>query len=192
MKRIQLFSAILLVAVPLSFLAAQSSSTGSTKKASTKKAASAEDKAKRPSPPAQATLKENGENVATIEYSSPRAKGRKIMGELVPYGKEWRTGANEATALTTTRDLKFGDKVVPKGSYTLYTIPGENDWTLIINKQTGQWGTDYNENQDFARVQMSVEKTSAPVENFTINFNGGKLIMEWENTRASVPVSSAK
>src|SRR5205085_1852263 len=95
MKRIQLFGAILLVAVPLTFLAAQTSSTGSTKKASTKKAASAEDKAKRPSPPAQATLKENGETVATIDYSSPRAKGRKIMGELVPYGKEWRTGANE-------------------------------------------------------------------------------------------------
>ena len=83
-------------------------------------------------------------------------RDRKIFGGLVPYGQVWRTGANSATSLKTDVDLTIGGAPVPAGSYTLYTIPTETGWKLIINKQTGQWGTDYDEKQDLARVDMKV------------------------------------
>ncbi|MCS6804083.1 MAG: DUF2911 domain-containing protein [Acidobacteriota bacterium] len=126
----------------------------------------------------------------TVTYSRPSMRGRKIMGALVPYDKVWRTGANEATSFTTEADLVMGGKTIPKGSYTLYTIPSPNKWTLIINKQTGQWGTVYDESQDLARIEMKVESLQTPVEQFTISFDksgkGGVMKLEWENTRASV------
>ena len=148
--------------------------------------------AKKPaSPPAKATAQFNGKEV-TIDYSAPSARGRKIMGELVPYGKVWRTGANAATKLTTGVDLMIGSVHVPAGSYTLYTIPGEKEWTVIINKQTGQWGTKYDEAQDLGRVTVPVKATKAPVETFAINLvpkgNRGTLTLAWENTQVSVPV----
>lgn len=129
----------------------------------------------------------------TIAYSRPYAKGRKIMGGLVPYGEVWRTGADEATALTTTADLEIGGAKVPAGRYTLYTLPSEGTWKLIINKQTGQWGTVYNESKDLVRVDLKKEATPAPVEEFTISLvkSGAKeaeLTLEWENTKLSVPV----
>ncbi len=119
------------------------------------------------------------------------------MGGLVPYGQVWRTGANEATSFTTDTDLVVGGTAVPAGKYTLYTLPGESSWKLIINKQTGQWGTKYDEKQDLARVAMQVGKTSAPVEQFTISFDkagsdAAKLKLEWENTSASVDVKEKK
>ena len=124
-----------------------------------------------------------------------RAKGRQIFGGVVPYGKEWRTGANEATTFVTTTDLMVGDKHVPAGNYTLYTIPNQQQWTLIINKQTGQWGTVYDEKQDLVRVPMKVSKTSAPVEQFTISLDktGAKaatLKLEWADTQASVNITA--
>ena len=112
------------------------------------------------------------------------------MGELVPFNKVWRTGANEATSFVTEADLVMGGATIPKGSYTLYTIPATDKWTLIINKQTGQWGTSYDQSQDLARVDMKVENLTEPVEQFTISFTsspeGGVIKLEWENTRASV------
>jgi Protein of unknown function (DUF2911) len=159
----------------------------------------AQDKSKRPSPPASAECKFSDGKTVKIDYSSPRAKGRKIFGAasekaLVPYGEVWRTGANEATTFVTDTDLTVGGKAVPAGSYTAFTIPKADAWTLIISKKTGEWGTDYpGEKEDQARAPMAVAKTPAMVENFTIAFDqaGGKcmLRMEWENTKASTEIS---
>jgi len=151
------------------------------------------DKSKRPSPPASAGCKFADGKSVTIDYSSPRMKGRKIFGELVPFGKVWRTGANEATTLVTSAGLTIGGKAVPAGSYTLYTVPEASKWRLIINKQTGQWGTKYDEAADLVRIEMKVSQLGAPQENFTIALDGSgakacTLRIEWETTRASVGV----
>ena len=115
-----------------------------------------EDPAKRPSPPANAECKLASGKTVKVAYSSPRMKGRKIYGGLVPYGKVWRTGANEATALTTDANLTAGGKDIPAGNYTIFTVPNADKWTLVISKKTGEWGTDYpGEGQDLARVDMA-------------------------------------
>jgi Protein of unknown function (DUF2911) len=154
------------------------------------------DKSKRPSPPAQAQCKFADGKAVTIDYSSPRAKGRKIYGGLVPFGEVWRAGANEATTLVADTNVTVGDKEVPANSYTLFTIPTADKWTLIISKKTGEWGVPYPEGEDFTRADMSVSKTSAPVENFTISFDqqGSKcsLHLDWENTRASIDIAESK
>jgi len=157
-------------------------------------AAAQQDKSKRPSPPAQATWDLGGGKSVTIDYSSPRAKGRKIYGGLVPFDQVWRTGANEATTLTTAVDLNVGGAAVPAGSYTIFTIPGKDKWTLIISKKTGEWGTNYpGQSDDLARVDMKASALSSPVENFTIAFEkagaGANLHIDWESTRASVSVA---
>src|ERR1700675_687654 len=156
--------------------------------------AAQQDKAKRPSPPAQATWDLGGVKSVTIDYASPRAKGRKIYGELVPFGQVWRTGANEATTLTTPVDLTIGGATVPAGSYTIFTVPNKDKWTLVISKKTGEWGTDYpGQANDLARVDMKASTLPSPVENFTISFekagSGANLNIDWDTTRASVAVS---
>jgi hypothetical protein len=158
-----------------------------------------DDKSKRPSPPASAACKFSDGKTIKIDYSSPRAKGRKIFGEasdkaLVPYGQIWRTGANDSTTFVTDTNLNVGGKAVPAGSYTIFTVPKADAWSLVISKKTGEWGTDYpGEKEDLVRVPMNASKTTAPVENFTIAFDqaGSKctLRMEWENTRASADIT---
>jgi len=153
-----------------------------------------DDKAKRPSPPAQAQCKLPDGKTVTIEYSSPRAKGRKIFGGLVPFGEVWRAGANEATTFVTDTDLTVAGKAIPAGSYTLFAVPAQSKWTLIVNKKTAEWGVPYKyESDELARAPMKVSKTSAPVENFTIALEpkdkGCTLSMSWENTEASVTLS---
>jgi hypothetical protein len=153
-----------------------------------------QDKSKRPSPPATASLDLGGGKTVTIDYSSPRVKGRKIFGALIPYGQVWRAGANEATTFVNTADVTVGGTNVPAGSYTLFAIPNQDKWTLIISKKTGEWGTNYaGPSEDLARVDMKATALSSPVENFTISFdktsNGGTLNMDWENTRASVAIA---
>lgn len=148
----------------------------------------------RPSPPAKATCDLGGGKAVTVDYSSPRAKGRKIFGGLVPYGEVWRAGANEATTFVITADVMVGGSHVPAGSYTLFTIPNKDKWTLIISKKTGEWGIPYpGAGDDFARVDMKASATASPVENFTIAFDkaalGCTLRMEWENTKATVDIS---
>ena len=102
-----------------------------------------QDQSKRPSPSAQAQCKfTDGKSVKT-DYSSPRMKGRKIFGGLVPYGQVWRLGANDATTLVTDTNVRIGDKDVPAGNYTLFTIPNADKWTLVISKKTGEWGIPY-------------------------------------------------
>lgn len=127
----------------------------------------------------------------SVNYGRPSMRGRVIMGGLVPYNKVWRTGANEATAFETEADLQFGDVVVPRGSYTLYTLPSADEWRLIINKQTGQWGTVYNPELDFARLPMKKDSLKTPVGKFTISFrrngnDGATLVLEWERTMVSI------
>src|SRR5580698_311938 len=149
------------------------------------------------SPPGQATLTFADGNTVQIDYSRPSMRSRKIFGGLVPYDQVWRTGANAATSLKTSVDLMIGGTKVPKGNYTLYSLPGMNSWQLIVNKQTGQWGTEYNQGQDLARIPMKVSQRSSGLEIFTISFDktGGDsatLKLEWENTIASVDVKEAK
>ena len=151
-----------------------------------------QDKSKRPSPPGTADCTINGKKV-TIDYSRPFLKGRKLGTDLAPFGKVWRTGANEATTLTTAIALDIGGAKVPAGTYTLYTLPSEGTWKLIINKQTGQWGTEYHEDQDLARVDMKKQEIAVPVEQFTIALDqdsnsSADLVMEWEKTRVSVTI----
>ena len=127
----------------------------------------------------------------SIEYGRPYMRGRKIVGGLVPYGRVWRTGADAATTLTTDAPLNIGGATVPAGKVTLYTLPSAQGWKLIINKQTGQWGTEYNEAQDLARVDLTVKTLTTPVDQFTIKIEGGLLKLSWELTELSVPIKKA-
>jgi hypothetical protein len=138
----------------------------------------------------------NGKIIA-INYGKPSMLGRKIFGEFVPYFKVWRTGAGAATILTTETDLEVDGAVVPSGAYSLYTLPAEDRWKLIINKQTGQWGTTYMPQLDLARIDLKIKKLKIPVEDctFKLEKNGagsGTLRIEWENTSLSVPFHISK
>jgi hypothetical protein len=149
------------------------------------------------SPPAKAECKFSDGKSIHIDYSSPRMRGRKIFGGLVPYGEPWRAGANEATTFVIDANVNVGGKAVPKGSYTLFAIPNPDSWTLILSKDTGEWGVPYpGEHDDFARVPMKVSKLPSPLENFTIAFDPGgsacTLRLEWETTRASLEISERK
>lgn len=147
------------------------------------------------SPAEQASVTLNGKEI-TIYYCAPSLKGRKIGVDLAPYDKVWRTGANTATTLKTQATLKIGSLTVPAGTYTIYTLPEEHGWKLIVNKQTGQWGTVYKEDQDLGRVDM-MEGTipSAPVEKFLIDFdhthgNKTELHLHWGTTNVFVPITA--
>jgi hypothetical protein len=149
----------------------------------------------KPSPAASATCDLGGGKTVKTDYSSPRMKGRKIYGDLVPFGEVWRTGANEATTFVPSADVMVGGTAVPAGSYTIFTVPTADKWTLIINKQTGEWGIPYKyQSTEFAKVDMRVSKLPSPVENFTIAFdkggNGCTMRFDWETTRASVDISA--
>lgn len=152
------------------------------------------DKASRPSPAAKVSWALADGKSITVDYSSPRAKGRKIYGGLVPYGEVWRAGANEATSFVTTADLMVGGTHVPAGSYTIFAIPNKDKWTLVISKKTGEWGTPYpGASEDLARIDMKASALPSAVENFTIAFDksasGCTMRMDWETTRASVDIS---
>ncbi|HEY9508706.1 MAG TPA: DUF2911 domain-containing protein [Verrucomicrobiae bacterium] len=157
----------------------------------------------RPSPPDTAGAVIDGSRV-TVYYSRPHTKNprnqevRKIWGALVPYGKVWRTGANEATLLVTQKPLVFGETTIPAGAYTLWTLPQEDGSAkLIISKEIGQWGTQYDESKDLARIDLKKETLDAPVEQFTMKIErnpagGGLLKMAWENTQFSAPFTVQK
>jgi len=129
----------------------------------------------------------------SIDYSRPSRRGRDIFGALEPFNKVWRTGANAATQFTTPVDLVIAGAAVPAGKYTLWTLPTATGWKLIINKQTGQWGTEYHAEQDLVRVDAKVETLAAPVEQFTIAFEPAAaptaITFTWDKTRYSVPVA---
>jgi hypothetical protein len=149
----------------------------------------------RPSPAASASCDLGGGKTIKTDYSSPRLRGRKMIGEHEPYGKVWRTGANEATTFVTSADLIVGGATVPAGNYTIFTIPNTDKWTLIINKKTGEWGIPYKyEGDELARVDMKVSTLPSSVENFTIAYDktakGCTLRMDWDTTRAAVEISA--
>jgi hypothetical protein len=145
----------------------------------------------RVSPHETATSVVDGATIS-ITYGRPSMRGRKIYGELVPYGRVWMPGADEATILKTSAALRFGAFTLPAGSYTLYTLPEQARWTLIINKMTGQFHTYYPADQDLAKLPMTLEKLAKPVEELTIaavarGDGGGALQLDWESTRAYAP-----
>lgn len=129
---------------------------------------------------------------ATVEvnYGRPSMKGRLVVGGLIPYDQVWRTGANEATSLVTSKPLMIGSLMVPAGKYTLYTLATKTGWKLIVNKQTGQWGTEYKPEMDLGRVDLKLESLPAVAEQFTIKIvptgTTGILRLEWDKTVASV------
>lgn len=132
-----------------------------------------------------------------VDYGRPSKRRREIFGGLVPFDAVWRTGANEATHFRTDRDLTIGSIRVPRGTYTLWTIPARDAWTLIINRQTGQWGTDYDKTKDVGRTPMNLSTLTAPVEQFTIAIEAardgsGLLTMRWDTTEASIPIHVEK
>lgn len=150
-----------------------------------------------PSPPADATAMLDGKKVS-VHYNAPALRGRKMIGgEAVPYGKWWRTGANPATMFVTETDLKVGDLMVPAGKYTLFTIPQApgTPWTLIINKETGQWGLAYKEAMDCGRTPMKSKPVSSPQEVMSISFENVKgkkaeLHIKWQDVDEWVPVEA--
>lgn len=149
------------------------------------------------SPPAKAECKFPDGKTIHVDYSSPRMRGRKIFGDLVVYGEVWRAGANDATTFVIDTNVNVGGKAVPAGSYTLFAIPKPDSWTLIISKQTGEWGIPYpGQEFDLARIPMKVSKLSSPVENFTIAFDHSAgactMHLDWETTRAAVEISEKK
>ena len=149
--------------------------------------------------PAQMTSVTVGGQSITIHYNSPSIRGRKVMGDLVPFGQVWRTGANPATKFETTGDFKVGDLKVPAGNYTLYTLPAApgTPWKLILSTQTGQWGTEYHEDKDLGRTPMHFAKLPAPQEVMTISFEHTtpkttELHVKWETTDEWVEIKTAK
>jgi len=143
-----------------------------------------QDKSKRPSPPDQVSQVVNGKTI-TIDYSQPSVKDRKIWGELVPFGKVWRTGANEASWIEVSEDVTINGKPLPKGKYGLFTLPGENEWTIIFNKTWNQWGAyEYDDQKDVLRVVTKPVSSSDFKEKFTIEISPeGVVTMAWEKLK---------
>jgi hypothetical protein len=147
------------------------------------------------SPPANASVKIAGKQIS-VDYYAPSMHGRTIMGVLVPYGRVWCPGANIATGLTTEAELQIGTLKLPKGKWSIWAIPGEKEWTLVVNKQTGQNHLDYDSGEDFGRTKMNVKMLGSPVETFRIELSStggdkGTLALIWERTEASIPLSAA-
>jgi len=143
--------------------------------------------------PTMTMVQELGISKVTLTYSRPGMKGRKIFGDLVPYDKIWRTGANSATTLEFAESIKFAGQAVPAGKYALFTIPGKSSWTVIISKAMG-WGTgNYDEGMNVAKFEVTPEQLPSPYETFTIDFsdfkqNGAHLNIMWEKTKVSFPL----
>ena len=136
-------------------------------------------------------MKRGREIFGNVKVSVERQlkRGREIFGNIVPWNAVWRTGANAATQVNTSADLVIGGATVPAGKYTLWTLPTPSGWKLIINKQTGQWGTEYHSEQDLVRVDTKVETLATPVEQLVIAFEPGIMTVTWDKTRVSVPVA---
>ena len=145
----------------------------------------------RPSPLAVATTKQGGTYVKVV-YSRPHKRGREIFGsELAPYGKIWRFGANEATEITVTGDIKVKGKTLKAGTYSMYAIPEKNEWTVIFNRALGEWGAfNYDQSKDALRVSVPTQTSDIVYEPLTINFNeeGTQMIVLWDTTKVVLPI----
>lgn len=147
---------------------------------------------RRPSPLAITSVRYQ-DTYIKITYSQPQKKNREIFGELVPFGKVWRTGANEATEMTTTRPIQIAGFQLPPGTYSLFSIPDKDKWTIIINSDVGLWGAyNYNERKDLFRFEVPVEATDELYEAFTIAFDHrnevADLLIMWDRTKVSIPL----
>jgi hypothetical protein len=148
----------------------------------------------RPSPVAIASTKLEGETYVRVVYGSPRMRGRDVFGGLVPLGEVWRTGANEATEITLDGPVTIGGQAVDAGTYALFTIPGEDEWTVILNRGLGQWGAyAYDESADVTRFTVPTGMSNAQNEAFTVRFeeaeNGSSLVLLWDRTRVDIPIA---
>lgn len=143
------------------------------------------------SPPATASGK-IGTTDVVVNYSSPGVKGRTIWGELVPYGKVWRAGANEATTVTFDKDVMVEGKALPAGTYSFYTIPTEDKWTVIFNKTAKQWGTQYDERHDALRVMVTPRKSKTMSERLKYDVTKDAIVLSWENLEVPVKVTAKK
>lgn len=149
----------------------------------------AQDKSKRPSPPAMVTQTTASGATITIDYSKPSLKGRKVGSDVAAFGKVWRTGANEATTFEVSKDVKVNGKALPAGKYSLYTIPGEKEWTIILNKAWKQWGTVYNESEDALRIMVNPVMVAEQTEQLTFSVNvEGVVSLMWGNTAVTFNV----
>lgn len=151
-----------------------------------------------PAPSPSTTVKQEfALSSVEVNYSRPAARGRKIFGDLVPYGKVWRTGANSATTISFGEDVTFGDKKVPAGKYGLLTIPDAGSWTIILSKQLDVTSpAAYKQDQDIARITVQSGNLPISIENFMIVFdnitsNSMQMNMVWENTGVSIPIKAA-
>jgi hypothetical protein len=150
----------------------------------------------RKSPMAIAKYKSENTYIKVV-YSQPFKRGREIFGELEPYGQVWRTGANEATEITTTRDIRFGGKELKAGTYTIFTIPNKDKWTVIINRELGQWGAyKYEKEKDLFSFDVPVTTSPIIYEAFTIDFQeaqgGVDMTMLWDTIRVAVPIKFSR
>jgi hypothetical protein len=146
------------------------------------------------SPPAKTSVTLNGKAV-TINYNSPRLKGRTVGSEVAPYGEVWRTGANPATTLVTAANLKIGTLDVPAGTYTLFTLPSKDQWLFIVSKKTGEWGVPYPEGDDLGRTPMTSKSAASSQEDMSISFENTKdstteLHVKWGTTDEYVTVKA--
>jgi len=140
--------------------------------------------------PARTTDGKVGDANIRIAYSSPAIKGRQVWGGLVPYDKVWRAGANEATIFETDKDIKVEGKELKAGKYSLFAVPTKGEWTMIFNKQTGQWGTQYDEAQDEIRVKVTPRKSDKMNERLSYEVKDNKVVMYWEQMQ--IPMSISK
>ena len=149
------------------------------------------------SPMDMAMYKNNNEEaVAKIIYSRPQKRNREVFGKLVPYGEVWRTGANEATEITFYRDMQIDNKTIKAGTYSLYTIPMEKEWTIILNNKINTWGAyEYSEKEDIVRINVPVRQAPNTIESLSMAFqeadNGADLIIGWDKSYVKVPFKAA-
>ncbi len=150
-----------------------------------------DDKANRPSPPAQVSEKV-GDVTITIDYSQPGVKGREIWGALVPYGKVWRTGANEATTFEVSQDVTVEGEILSAGKYSLFTVPDKEEWTIIFNSEPNQWGSyNYDASKDVLKVKVKPIKSPSTMERLTFKIDSsGKVAMMWEDLEVDFAVSA--
>lgn len=139
---------------------------------------------------------ENNEPKARVLYSRPQTRDREIFGKLVPYGEVWRTGANEATEITLYEDMTVGGETIQEGTYSLFTIPQEKEWTVILSKSTNIWGAyDYHVEQDMARITVPVRKAPNSIEALSMSFapteDGANLFIGWDDRYVQIPFKEA-
>ncbi|MCB2380068.1 DUF2911 domain-containing protein [Hymenobacter sp. BT635] len=175
-----LFSTALLLAGLLSASLSQAQTTAPAATAAAKPA---------PASPAATATGKIGAATVTVKYGSPSVKGRPIYGSLVPYGQVWRAGANEATTVEFSKDVMVQGKKLPAGTYSLFTIPTEKDWTVIFNKTAKQWGAyKYDEKQDALRVTATPRKAPAMTESLVYDVTKDGLVLRWENLELPVAI----